>query len=240
MNAPMPAVTSSVDPFLLMGTSHLAALAVGLVVAVLMIGLARRGPAGVARGLELTLALMLISMWPLHQWYYQATGTSHVDNLYPLHLCDLAAVLGAVALMTHHRGVGEFLYFWGLAGTLQGVITPALTQDFPSPRYFMFFIIHLGVVIAALYVVLGLRQVPRASAKWRAWLGINLYALVVGGFNALAGSNYGFLCRKPPTASLFDALGPWPWYVGAASLLSLLIFLLLDLPFVRVRSRRGR
>ncbi|WP_166442539.1 TIGR02206 family membrane protein [Phragmitibacter flavus] len=218
-----------------MGTSHLAALAVGLVVAVLMIGVARRGPAQLARAMELTLGVLLLSMWPLHQWFYLSTGTGNVDNLYPLHLCDIAALLGALALFTHHRGIGEFLYFWGLAGTLQGVITPALTLDFPSPRYFMFFIIHLGVVIAALYVVLGLRQVPRASAKWKAWLGINIYAVVVGGFNALVGSNYGFLCRKPPTASLFDALGPWPWYVVVASLLSMVIFLLLDLPFVKSR-----
>lgn len=237
--SPAQTLPEPVEPsFAFLGTSHLLALLVGLVFAVVMIYVARRGPRSVARGFELFLGLVLLSMWPLHQWYYHVTGTGNIDNLLPLHLCDLGALLAAMSLFTHRRIFGELLYFWGLAGTLQGVITPALTQDFPSPRYFMFFIEHIGVVVSALYVVLGLRQIPAASAKWRAWLGINLYAIVVGTLNALLGSNYGFLCRKPETASLFDALGPWPWYVVAASGLALVIFLLLDLPFVK--SRRSR
>lgn len=220
-----------------MGVSHLAALGAGVLIGAVMIRFARRGPASAARLLEITLGLALLAMWPLHQWYYQTTGTANIDNRFPLHLCDLAAILAALVLFTRQRWAGELLYFWGLAGTLQGVITPALTNDFPSPRYFMFFIIHLGVVVTAIYVVAGLRQIPRASAKWRAWGAILLYAIVVGLFNWMIGSNYGFLCRKPETASLFDALGPWPWYVAVASLLALVIFLLLDLPFVRARRR---
>jgi len=202
-----------------------------------MILVARRGIQPLARGLEITLAVVLFSLWPLHQWYYAVTGTGTVDNLYPLHLCDLGAILGGVALVSKNRFTGEVLYFWGLAGTLQGVITPALTEDFPSPRYFMFFVMHIGVVITALYVMLGWRRAPRAMAKWKAWFLLNAYAVVVGGFNYLIGSNYGFLRRKPDSASLFDALGPWPWYIVVASLLGLVLFIVLDLPFIRSRRR---
>lgn len=223
------------DQFEAFGATHLAALAAGALLAALMIGIARRGPRRLARVLEVALALLMLTLWPLLRWYYHATGTGDVNNFYPLHLCDVAAVLGALTLLTHRRGLAELLYFWGLAGTMQGVITPALTSDFPHPRYFFFFALHLGVVVAALYGVLGLRIIPRPSAKWRAWLGINGYALAVGGFNALAGANYGFLCRKPETASLYDLLGPWPWYIGSASLMALAIFTLLDLPFLKTR-----
>lgn len=229
-------IAETAGTFRFLGTSHLAAVVAGIAFGTLMITVARRGDSRFKRALEIGLALVLLSMWPLYQWYYHATGQSNIDNRFPLHLCDLGTLLAVISLCTHRRNVGELLYFWGLAGTLQGVITPALTEDYPSPRYFMFFIQHLGVVISSLYVVLGMRQIPRAKAKWIAWLGINLYAVVIGTFNAITGANYGFLCRKPATASLFDMLGPWPWYVVATSFLALFIFLLLDLPFLGKRQ----
>ena len=34
-------------------------------------------------------------------------------------------------------------------------------------------------------------------------------------FNTIAGSDYGFLNRKPHNASMLDFLGPWPFYVLA-------------------------
>ena len=32
-------------------------------------------------------------------------------------------------------------------------------------------------------------------------------------FNSITGTNYGYLNRKPPTASILDVLGPWPVYL---------------------------
>lgn len=231
---------ASTATFYAFGLSHLAAvMATGLVCA-LMIWAARTGRLRLQRMLEYLMAGALLLTWPLSYLFYASTGTLTVDNMYPCHLCDLAALLSVVVLLTHNRFAAELLYFLGLAGTMQGMITPALTLDFPSLRYVVFFLSHGGVVATALYGVVGLRHPLRAQAKWVAWAGINIYALVVGGFNALVGSNYGFLCRKPATASLYDLLGPWPWYVGAASLLALVIFLLLDLPFMPGRHRRAR
>jgi uncharacterized membrane protein YwaF len=62
----------------------------------------------------------------------------------------------------------------------------------------------------------------------------------VGTFDWIVGANYGFLCHKPETASLYDVLGPWPWYVGASGLVGLVFFILLDLPFVIQRARASR
>jgi hypothetical integral membrane protein (TIGR02206 family) len=229
----MPAELS--PAFHAFGPSHLAAIIATGLVALVMIVVARQQWTRSQRALEILLACALIVPWPLSYWFYASTGTLTADNQYPCHLCDLSAALGVIVLLTRRRFYCELLYFWGLAGTIQGMITPALTLDFPSPRYIAFFVAHGGVVAAALYGVVGLRTYPRARAKWVAWGLINVYALVVGGFNALVGANYGFLCRKPATASLYDLLGPWPWYVVAASGMALLIFILLDLPFLRRR-----
>ena len=59
----------------------------------------------------------------------------------------------------------------------------------------------------------------------------NVYLLVVTGINLLIDSNYMFTLHKPPTASLFDVLGPWPIYLLAAEGIAAVVFLLLYLPF---------
>ena len=51
--------------------------------------------------------------------------------------------------------------------------------------------------------------------------------------NGLLDANYMFLCAPPPTGSLLDYLGPWPWYIVGEELLALVVFAILLLPFRR-------
>lgn len=222
------------------GLSHLGALAVIGLTGVGLIVQARRSPTGrLTRFLERSLAVSLLAL-PFGKLVVQLSmGTFDRQSALPFHYCDLAAMVGAVALLTRRQTWCEITYFFGLAGTLQALITPALQADFPDPRFWLFFGGHGAVVIAALYVVLGLRHPPEAGAVWRVMVVMTLYAVTVGALNALLGTNYGFLCAKPPTASLMDHLGPWPWYVGALWLLGLVLYLLLDLPFA-LRRRAAR
>jgi uncharacterized membrane protein YwaF len=57
------------------------------------------------------------------------------------------------------------------------------------------------------------------------------------GANLLTGGNYMYLRHTPGVASLLDLMGPWPWYIVGASVLALVIFICLDLPFA-ISSRR--
>ncbi len=231
---------SDANVFRAFSVEHLAALAAIVALGTLMVVLARRRAQPWQRGFEVVLAVLLLVQWPLSYWLASSTGVLTVENSYPCHFCDFGAFVGIAALLTHRRFLVEWVYFWGLAGTLQGLITPALTLNWPHPRFMLFFLIHGGVVIAALYGVLGLRIIPRARAKWIAFLLMLAYAVVVGLFDYLVGANYGFLRHKPETASLFDLLGPWPWYIGVTTLLGLVLFTLLDLPFIPARRREKR
>ena len=56
-------------------------------------------------------------------------------------------------------------------------------------------------------------------------------------FNSIAGTNYGFLNRKPATASLLDLLGPWPVYLLTAGGLVLIVWALMTWPWERARRR---
>ena len=127
----------------------------------------------------------------------------------PLALCNLALLVAAVACWepSWHLAV-ELTYFWGLAGTLQAVVTPDLDAGFPQLEFFEFVVGHLGVVIAALYLVVGLRLRPRPGAVKRVFAVTVVYTAFVGWFDWLTGSNYMFLAAIPATGSLL--VGPRP------------------------------
>src|SRR5438132_907921 len=44
----------------------------------------------------------------------------------PLQLCDVAIFVAAAALWSRNQLLVEITYFWGLAGTLQALLTPDL------------------------------------------------------------------------------------------------------------------
>ena len=126
----------------------------------------------------------------------------------PFQLCDLAWVAAIVALWTRHWAATALVYFWGLTLTVQGIVTPSLAEQFPDPRYFMFWGMHFATVWAAVYLTFGLR----VSVTWRSYrltLACTLvWAAAVMAFNAATGTNYGYLNRKPAAGSLLDLFGP--------------------------------
>ena len=153
-----------------------------------------------------------------------------------MHLCELAAIAGGIALLWKSPLAGELLYFWGLAATLNGLITPTAKLAFPHPVCISFFWLHAPVVIAAFYWVGGLRRWPRPRAVWRVSLWSLLYMIVAGFYNYLAQTNFGFLRHKPETASAFDLLGPAPWYVLWVIPVGFVLYSLLYSPFFLLRK----
>lgn len=224
-------------PFHAGSTSHLAALGITAALTVTMIGLARYHFHRSVRAGEWILAVILLLQWPINTLIAWQMGTLSAATGLPCHLCDLASFIGAYALIKRHPLACELLYFLGIAGTLQGLLTPALTMDWPHPRFIIFFALHGGVVLAALYVVFGRCQIPRSGALMLAFKLLCVYAVFAGLVDYFSGGNYGFLRSKPPSASILDHLGPWPWYIGSLLIVSLAIFALLDLPFRRQRKR---
>jgi hypothetical integral membrane protein (TIGR02206 family) len=159
----------------------------------------------------------------------------HLWNL-PLQLCDATLWMSALACLTRAPRIVEFTYFGGLAGAGMAILTPDLWSPCPTYPAIYFFISHGGIVLAVSVLVFGRIAPLSAGAFWRAYGMLLGYAAVVGAFNAIAGTNFMYLCRKPKGASLLDSLGPWPLYLIAGAAVALVLFWLLWLP-VRPESR---
>ena len=222
-----PQDTLSFHPW---GTSHQVVLALVATVMVALLVLARTVLKTAA---ERALGTLLLAIYPAGLLVHTLCGSLRAQTALPLQYCDIAAIAGGLALWTRRQLWCEIVYFFGIAGTLQGLLTPALVYEFPDPRFFLFFALHGGVPVTSFYVVSAMRQRPQAGAVRRMMLfSLGWYA-VTALVNLALGTNYAFQCQKPVQASLFDHLGPIPWHNASAMLLGLLIYSLLHLPFAR-------
>lgn len=168
---------------------------------------------------------------------YDVVANFELDVSLPFHLSDLAWVAAAVALWTHHHLAVALTYFWGLVLTTQAVVTPSLGEDFPDLRFFAYWFIHLLVPWAAVFLVWGHRITP-TWRDYRFTMAVTLaWAVAAYTFNEVAGTNYGYLQRKPSGGSILDLLGPWPWYVVAEIAIVATIWALMTWPWVRGRDR---
>lgn len=224
-----------------MGTSHLLMLglfALGLVPAALLGRWVRRSGHQVAVSRAWAVVIVAVTV-PLQTVDF-LPGNFDLQTTLPLQLCDLALVATIVALWTRHPLAVALTYFWGLTLTTQALITPALVHDFPDPKFLGFWAMHLLIIWAAVYLIWGLRIRP----TWRTY-GTTVAVTVVWMisvfvFNLIADTNYGFVNRKPSTASGLDLLPAWPWYVLIEVVVVASVWALLTWPWTRSTSRTDR
>ncbi len=218
-------------PFEFFGTAHIAAL---LFLVLLNIFLQRyRGrDETVRKKVRLTLAILLwLDEAAWHIWNI-AYGTWSIQEHLPLHACSILIWLAGFMLIKKDYRIYEFVYFMGISGALQALMTPDIgIYGFPHFRFFQTFISHGLLVTSAIY----LTTVEDLRPTWRSLLRVmvisNVYMVVVFFINTLIGSNYLFVARKPAGPTLLDSLPAWPWYLLYMEGLGLVMFLLLYLPF---------
>lgn len=222
----------------LLGVEHLVTLAVIAAVIATLVVSGRLRP-GAWTVLACRILAILIIVNEAAWWVWLAGhGTYSASYALPFQLCDVAAVVSAAALWFRQPLLVELTYFWGLAGTANGLITPDISDHFPSFGFMQYFIAHGAIVAAALFLVIGLKIAPRPGAVVRVFvltLGLLVLEAVI---NLLTDGNYMYLRHTPGAHSLLDMLGPWPWYIVGAAALALALFAILDLPFTVGRRRR--
>jgi hypothetical integral membrane protein (TIGR02206 family) len=215
-----------------MSPAYWTAVSIGLLICLVLTSVARLRPGAWTMTASRVLAVVLVVDSVTSVVRPIAEGTFTVQASLPLSLCDVALIIAAVACWLPDQPLlVELTYFWGLAGSLQAVITPDLTQRFPELQFFVYVVAHVGIVTAAIYLVVGLRRGPRPRAVPRIFLITTAYAAAVGIFDAVTGADYMFLRAKPSTGSLLSLMGPWPWYIVGAAGLALVLLTALDAPF---------
>lgn len=191
-------------------TEHFGLIALFLVVLVGLVGYGRRHGDNprFRRGFAITIPIFTVPM----QIQQLTPAEFSMGTSLPLQYCDLAWMLAVYALWTQAPWAFVLAFFWGSTLTIQGVITPSLGEQFPEPRYFMFWGMHFLSIWAIGYLA-AIGNKPTWKLYRFAVLVTAAWAAVVMVFNALTDTNYGYFNKKPPGASLLDVLPGWPVYV---------------------------
>lgn len=223
--------TPDIAPFVRWSAPHLTALALAVIVAagVLWGGsrLSRRGRYCLCRILAAIIALQFISEY-LWRAFSDAYGPWQ-HNL-PLHFCSMMSIISFIALWQRKHWACAIVYFGVLTASIQGLITPAMAEGYPSIAFFIFFLSHslLLVVALAIPILLGWRS--KGYDDLRSLLIMDAYVLCIIPINIWLGTNYGYTQGSPVEGCLLDYLGPAPWYYLWLQLPALALFRLMMLP----------
>lgn len=165
-------------------------------------------------------------------------GEWTIAEMLPLHLCSIFVILNSIMLFTRNYRIYEFSYFLGIGGALQAFLTPdAGVYGLWHFRPIQTLLAHGLIITEGIYMTVVEGYRPHVRSFLNVLIYGNIGMAVVYVINLLVGGNYMFLMHKPPTASLLDVLGPWPWYILSLEAVGFLVFGLLYLPWLIIDWR---
>jgi hypothetical integral membrane protein (TIGR02206 family) len=219
----------SYSPFHAFDTQHLVTLAAIAALCLLLALAAKSATPGQRKWVGRLLGFSLLGYAAC---IYLQQGMAHELNFaysLPLDLCHLVLIACVISLFWPNQLSFEIAYFWGLGGVVQAILTPDLTQGFPSWEFILFFWGHGATLLSIVFLIAGQRFRPRKGSVVRMMVALNIYGLAVGLIDAIMSWNYGYLCRKTLGPSLLDYAGQWPWYLLSVELIAFVTFFLLNL-----------
>lgn len=188
---------------------------------------------------ERTAGAVILTYWIVYNLYATVRWGFSWSWSLPLQVCDITALAAALTFLTHRRLPQTIAWFWGVALSTQGVITPDLVGGLATIDFWGFWSYHLVVVGAGVYAI----AVRKYRPTWRdygiaASLGI-AYAAAMFALDVATGANYGYLGRPGSSQpSILDFMGPWPGRVPVIVALALAGMAVLELPWAVLGSRR--
>lgn len=240
-------ILADVKPeFMFLGTPHVVATVMIIVLPLVLAWIIRRADSEkVTRAILWSVAGVMAINELIDQAHHIANYSTEVylKEYLPFHLCDISVILIVILLLTRKFSVYEVVFFWGIAGASNSILTPDLTIGFPSVDFWVYFISHGGIITSVLLATWGLKMRPTFGSVVRAFAFANLYAAALIPVNLLVGSNYMFLCKKPAGTTPFFFLD-WPWYILFLEPFAFVLFLVVYSPFFLsdqwCRLRRGK
>lgn len=201
------------------------------------IGIRLRGSPAQARWRRL-LGAWLLACWVFANGAQLLPGRFDVASVLPLHPCDIASLVAALAILRPGRVASALLYFWGLGFSVQAILTPELSQGPAHLAFWTFWLPHANLSGAAIYALVVDRYRPGwGEARLAFAIALGYLALILP-FDLLTGFNYGYVGPAMPLQpTLMDFLGPWPWRIGSLVALTAAGFALLAWPWVALAQK---
>jgi hypothetical integral membrane protein (TIGR02206 family) len=226
-------------PFSLFESAHLVILLVIVAVNLWLLRF-KDAPENTRIAVRWTMAIILwVNEAAWHAWNLYL-GTWNIQAMLPLHICSVLIWLSGFMLIFRNYPIYEFVYFLGIGGGLQALLTPDVgIYNFPHFRFLQAFVGHGLLLTSGIYMT----TVEGFRPTWKSMLRVivisNIYMVIIYFVNSSIGSNYLMVNGKPAVKSLLDVLPDWPWYLIHVEIIGILTCLILYLPFV-IKDRRAQ
>tara|TARA_Y100000768_G_scaffold377355_1_gene350484 strand:- start:1595 stop:2299 length:705 start_codon:yes stop_codon:yes gene_type:complete len=143
-----------------------------------------------------------------------------VNHSLPFHLCGISGIVSGFILIRYNQSLYEFVLLLGAPGALWSFLTPQINIPNPSFMYYDYFVSHVFIIFAPLYLTLVLNKSPRLGAWQSVFLKTNLllipciFAINIFLYYGLGYKdvNYIYLMKAPEAENPF-IFGKWPLYI---------------------------
>tara|TARA_B110000438_G_C15633360_1_gene571999 strand:+ start:108 stop:830 length:723 start_codon:yes stop_codon:yes gene_type:complete len=222
------------NPFITFSSSHLAVLFISFFLFLFFpYTINKNRNAKWINTFSIALGLLIIGNEIIWVIYKYNLGHRYWPEFMPFELCTIAAyLLGYILIFKPSYAIFEVVYFWSLAGTLQGIFTPRLFAAYPHYLFFEYFITHSGVVLATLILLFRYNWKLTWHSLWKSFIWLQVPALINLVFDFTFDVNYMFMRELPKVPTLMHHFGEWPWYIFISGICGLCLFIILLLPFL--------
>jgi len=232
-------IIPGVPPFIRFMPSHLAVMILSIFLFIYIPNRIKSDPRGTwVDIISKVLGSILISNEVGWVFYKLSLGHTYWAEFMPFELCTINAyILGFLLLFRPSYAIFEVVYFWAMAGTVQGIITPRLFAGYPHYLFFEYFITHTGIVLATLILIFHYNWKVTWLSLFRAFLWLQVPALINLVFDFTFDVNYMFMRVLPKVSSVLDYMGDWPWYIISCEIFTFASFIFYLLPFLLLKNQ---
>ncbi|GAB3062891.1 YwaF family protein [Virgibacillus ainsalahensis] len=160
-----------------------------------------------------------------YQTWTAVNGIWSLAEHTPMHLCGIAGITGAIALVTHNKKLIIITFFIGFIPAFLALVTPELPYDFPHFRFWKFFVHHIAISWTGIFLVVTSNVKITFKSMLESYGYLIMYAAIIGFIiNPWLDANYLYLSATPEASTPLDLLGSGIGYYINLCLLGLIVF----------------
>jgi hypothetical integral membrane protein (TIGR02206 family) len=173
-----------------------------------------------------------------HIWVL-SRGTYQIDMIPLTGFCAMTNLLTVYALLFNKHKLFSYIIYYAFTGALFALLFVDTTYGIPHFRYFHYFVVHYGFLLASLYYFITHRIELSVKNLFIASITLFAYTILVLIVNIFVDRNWFYLFESP-VKEISDAFGR-PWYtilwILAIILLTNIWYLLMKIIQNRKRVR---
>jgi hypothetical integral membrane protein (TIGR02206 family) len=214
---------------------HLLMIGAVAVLSILVVQIGRRSHA--SERIARIIGFALLATWVVYNVYYFQPAVFAWERSLPLHVCDILALLTAVILLKPipiGRGV---VCLSAIPLASQAILTPTGDHNPAAWRFWLYWVLHTGIIAGALFDVIVRRYTPTLRDYVTVVVVDIAYVAVLLPIDIAYRWNYGYIGDAVADGrTVVDVLGPWPLRVFIMTAIVMSVQLLM---LIAVRSWRA-